>query len=46
MRALRWHGSEARDYVPTIFGPGAYAIFPDTSRLSTALPAIYRHITM
>jgi nitric oxide reductase NorD protein len=37
---------EARDYVPTIFGPGAYAIFPDTSRLSTALPAIYRHITM
>jgi nitric oxide reductase NorD protein len=36
---------EARDYVPTIFGLGAYVIFPDISRLSTALPAIYRQIT-
>ena len=35
---------EARDYFPYIFGPGAYAIFPDISRLPTALPAIYRQV--
>jgi nitric oxide reductase NorD protein len=35
---------EARDYFPYIFGPGAYAIFPDISRLPTALPAIYRQL--
>ncbi|MGK7871017.1 nitric oxide reductase activation protein NorD [Falsiroseomonas sp. E2-1-a20] len=36
---------EARDYFPYIFGPGAYAIFPDASHLTTALPAIYRQLT-
>ncbi|RAI55184.1 nitric oxide reductase activation protein NorD [Roseicella frigidaeris] len=36
---------EARDYFPYIFGPGAYAIFPDISRLPAALPAIYRQVT-
>jgi nitric oxide reductase NorD protein len=35
----------AHDYFPYIFGKGAYAIFPNISRLPTALPAIYRHIT-
>ncbi|WP_343895579.1 nitric oxide reductase activation protein NorD, partial [Craurococcus roseus] len=35
---------EARDYFPYLFGPGAYAIFPDISRLPTALPAIYRQV--
>ncbi|TCZ50975.1 nitric oxide reductase activation protein NorD [Roseicella aquatilis] len=36
---------EARDYFPYLFGPGAYAIFPDISRLPAALPAIYRQVT-
>ncbi len=36
---------QARDYFPYIFGRGAYAIFPNISRLPTALPAIYRQIT-
>jgi nitric oxide reductase NorD protein len=36
---------EAREYVPHIFGAGAYAIFPDISRLPAALPAIYRQVT-
>jgi nitric oxide reductase NorD protein len=36
---------EARDYFPYLFGPGAYAIFPDISRLPIALPAIYRQVT-
>jgi nitric oxide reductase NorD protein len=35
---------EARDYFPTTFGPGAYAIFPHIARLPTALPAIYRQL--
>src|SRR5690606_28916649 len=35
----------AHDYFPYIFGQGAYAIFPNISRLPTALPAIYRQIT-
>jgi len=35
---------EARDYFPHIFGPGAFAISPDISRLPTALPAIYRQM--
>jgi nitric oxide reductase NorD protein len=35
---------EARHYVPYLFGPGAYAIFPHISRLPSALPAIYRQI--
>lgn len=34
-----------RDYLPAIFGPGAYAIFPHVSRLPAALPAIYRQLT-
>lgn len=29
---------------PHIFGRGAYAIFPQATRLTTALPAIYRQI--
>ena len=36
---------EAQDYFPYIFGPGAYAIFPDISRLPTTLPALYRQVT-
>ncbi|NOG74135.1 nitric oxide reductase activation protein NorD [Roseicella sp. DB1501] len=36
---------EARDYVPYLFGPGGYAIFPDIGRLPMALPAIYRQVT-
>jgi nitric oxide reductase NorD protein len=36
---------EARDYFPYIFGLGAYAIFPDISRLPAALPAMYRQVT-
>jgi nitric oxide reductase NorD protein len=36
---------EARDYFPYLFGPGAYAIFPDIARLPVALPAIYRQVT-
>jgi nitric oxide reductase NorD protein len=35
---------EARDYIPYLFGPGAYAMFPHISRLPTALPAIYRQV--
>jgi nitric oxide reductase NorD protein len=35
---------EAREYFPYVFGPGAYAIFPDISRLPIALPAIYRQV--
>ena len=35
---------EAQDYVPYLFGPGAYAIFPQISRLPVALPAIYRQL--
>lgn len=35
----------AHDYFPYIFGQGAYAIFPNISRLPIALPAIYRQIT-
>ena len=36
---------QGRDYLPHIFGPGAYAIFPHVARLPAALPAIYRHLT-
>lgn len=35
---------DARDYFPYLFGPGAYAILPDISRLPTALPALYRQV--
>jgi nitric oxide reductase NorD protein len=35
----------ARQYFPYIFGRGAYAIFPNISRLPVALPAIYRQVT-
>ena len=37
--------AEARDYFPSLFGRGHYAIFPNVSRLTTALPAIYRSAT-
>ncbi|MGQ9366656.1 nitric oxide reductase activation protein NorD [Azospirillum sp. ST 5-10] len=36
--------AEARDYVPALFGRGAYAIFPHANRLTTALPALYRQL--
>lgn len=36
---------KGRDYLPYIFGPGAYAIFPHAARLPAALPAIYRQLT-
>ncbi|WP_448204957.1 VWA domain-containing protein [Azospirillum sp. sgz302134] len=36
---------QGRDYLPYIFGPGAYAIFPHVARLPAALPAIYRQLT-
>jgi nitric oxide reductase NorD protein len=37
--------AQGRDYLPYIFGPGAYAIFPHVVRLPSALPAIYRQLT-
>lgn len=37
--------AEARDYFPSLFGRGHYAIFPHVARLTTALPAIYRSAT-
>ncbi|PWC38666.1 VWA domain-containing protein [Azospirillum sp. TSO22-1] len=36
--------AHARDYFPTLFGRGAYAIFPHISRLTVALPALYRQL--
>ncbi|NYZ17214.1 VWA domain-containing protein [Azospirillum sp. RWY-5-1] len=36
--------AEARDHFPTLFGRGAYAIFPHVERLTTALPALYRQL--
>ena len=36
---------KGRDYLPYIFGPGAYAIFPHVARLPAALSAIYRQLT-
>ncbi|MCM8735585.1 VWA domain-containing protein [Azospirillum sp. A1-3] len=36
---------KGRDYLPFIFGAGAYAIFPHVGRLSAALPALYRQLT-
>lgn len=36
--------AEARDYFPYLFGPGGYAIVPKISKLSQALPAIYRQL--
>lgn len=36
--------AEARDYFPTLFGRGSYAIFPHIGRLTTALPALYRQL--
>lgn len=36
--------AHARDYFPTLFGRGAYAIFPHIGRLTTALPALYRQL--
>jgi nitric oxide reductase NorD protein len=37
--------AQGRDYLPYIFGPGSYAIFPNVARLPAALPAIYRQLT-
>jgi nitric oxide reductase NorD protein len=37
--------AQGRDYLPYIFGPGAYVIFPHVARLPAALPAIYRQLT-
>ena len=37
--------AQGRDYLPYIFGPGSYAIFPHVTRLPAALPAIYRQLT-
>jgi nitric oxide reductase NorD protein len=37
--------AQGRDYLPYIFGPGSYAIFPHVARLPSALPAIYRQLT-
>ncbi len=36
--------AEARDYFPTLFGRGGYAIFPHIGRLTIALPALYRQL--
>ncbi|SMH61934.1 nitric oxide reductase activation protein NorD [Azospirillum agricola] len=36
--------AEARDYVPYLFGRGAYAIFPQAAHLTKALPALYRQV--
>ena len=35
---------EARDYFPTIFGRGGYAIIGDATRLPSVLPGIYRRL--
>ena len=54
VQEARWAGlrlfgvtvdAQGRDYLPYIFGPGAYAIFPHVARLPSALPAIYRQLT-
>ncbi|MCG5238823.1 nitric oxide reductase activation protein NorD [Azospirillum doebereinerae] len=36
--------AQARDYIPYLFGRGAYAIFPQISHLTKALPALYRQV--
>ncbi|CAH2601803.1 Protein NorD [Rhodovastum atsumiense] len=36
---------EARDYVPALFGQGAYTIIADAARLTAALPRLYRQVT-
>ncbi|PWC47785.1 nitric oxide reductase activation protein NorD [Azospirillum sp. TSA6c] len=36
--------AQARDYIPYLFGRGAYAIFPQVSHLTKALPALYRQV--
>lgn len=38
--------AQARDYIPHLFGRGAYAIFPQVSHLTKALPALYRQVTL
>jgi nitric oxide reductase NorD protein len=35
---------EAKDYFPTLFGRGGYAIVDHIARLPSALPALYRHL--
>jgi nitric oxide reductase NorD protein len=36
---------KARDYVPYLFGRGAYGIISHVARLPSALPVLYRHLT-
>ncbi|AWK85297.1 nitric oxide reductase activation protein NorD [Azospirillum thermophilum] len=36
--------AEARDYFPYLFGRRGYAIFPQASHLTKALPALYRQV--
>ncbi|NUB12621.1 VWA domain-containing protein, partial [Azospirillum brasilense] len=36
--------AEARDYFPYLFGRGGYAIFPQVTHLTKALPALYRQV--
>lgn len=38
--------AQARDYIPYLFGRGAYAIFPHVSHLTKALPALYRQVAV
>lgn len=38
--------AQARDYIPHLFGRGAYAIFPQVSHLTKALPALYRQVAI
>ncbi len=37
--------AKGQDYLPYLFGPTAYAVFPHIARLPAALPAIYRQLT-
>lgn len=36
--------TQAQSYFPRMFGPGGFAIVSQPSRLSTALPLLYRHL--
>jgi nitric oxide reductase NorD protein len=35
---------EAQSYFPTLFGRSGYAIVGQVAKLSSTLPAIYRHL--
>ena len=37
---------KGRDYVPYLFGRGGYAIISHVARLPSALPLLYRHLTV